>query len=91
MRANSRASRTSRITISLPRELLQDVDRRLVRHNETRSAAMRRVLQDALHDLREQEDIDRYVRSYRENPQTEEELGWADHAALERLKELPWK
>ena len=81
---------TSRITISLPTGLLEAVDNEL-KGEESRSAAIRRLLEDALRKSQEQREIERYIRGYREDPQTEAELGWSDVATCEHLSELPWK
>ncbi len=81
---------TARFTISLPANLLEAVDRKLARGEESRSAVVRRLLEEALREVEEREEIERYVWGYRESPQTEEELGWTDRATQERLAELPW-
>jgi Arc/MetJ-type ribon-helix-helix transcriptional regulator len=81
----------SRVTISVPTKLLESVDNELVQEGETRSGLIRRLLEKALREAKEREDIERYVRGYREEPQTEEEFGWSDQALLEHLKELPWE
>jgi metal-responsive CopG/Arc/MetJ family transcriptional regulator len=82
---------TSRFTVSVPTRLLEAVDRKLVNRDETRSAVVRRLLEEAVREVDEQEDVQRWIRSYRENPQTEEELGWADEAARQLLAEVPWE
>jgi metal-responsive CopG/Arc/MetJ family transcriptional regulator len=83
--------RVSRFTISVPAELLEAVDQQLIKGDETRSALIRHLLEAALREAEEREDVERYVRGYREQPQTEEELGWSDSAGLQHLAELPWK
>jgi metal-responsive CopG/Arc/MetJ family transcriptional regulator len=70
--------------------LVEAADRKLVRGSESRSAMIRRVLEEALRAADEKEDVERYVRGYREQPQTEEEFGWSDTALLQNLPELPW-
>ena len=80
---------TSRFTISLPTELLEAVDDKLVKRAGSRSEIIRGLLEAALREAQEQEDIERYVRGYQQNRQTEEELGWSDAVARERLAELP--
>lgn len=79
----------SRVTVSVPAALLEAVDRKLIRGEDSRSAVVRRLLEEALRQAQEQEDVERYLQGYRENPQTEEEFGWSDHATRERLVELP--
>ena len=92
-----RTLNTTRLTIRLPTELLEEVDQTLDR-TKNRSALVRRLLEDALraakqqHDrsAKEQRDIEAYIRSYTEQPQTEEELGWMDTLSVEALREVPW-
>jgi metal-responsive CopG/Arc/MetJ family transcriptional regulator len=79
----------SRFTISLPAELLEEVDDQLVGDDDSRSAVVRRLLEEALRERRRQRDVERYIRGYREQPQTEEEFGWSDVATTERLSEIP--
>ena len=74
----------------MPAQLLVAVDQTLVR-DENRSALVRRLLERALREAEEQQEIERYVRGYREQPQTEEELGWSDPLAVAALAELPWE
>jgi len=81
----------SRVTISVPTKLLESVDQELVKEGETRSALIRRLLEKALREAKETADVERYVRGYLEEPQTEEEFGWSDRALLEHLEEVPWK
>ncbi len=57
---------------------------------ESRSAVVRRVLEDALRDIEEQEQIEQYVQGYREQPQTEDEFGWSDRGTADRLAEASW-
>jgi metal-responsive CopG/Arc/MetJ family transcriptional regulator len=84
-------ARIARLTISLPADLLEAVDRKLARDSESRSALIRRVLEDALREAEEREDVERYIRGYQEQPQTEDEYGWSDAALLASLAELPWE
>jgi metal-responsive CopG/Arc/MetJ family transcriptional regulator len=77
------------VTLSLPGSLVHALDDRLTRDGESRSAAVRRLLELAVHALDEQGKIDRYVAGYRERPQTEDEFGWSDDVVRERLAEVP--
>lgn len=80
----------SRFTVSVPAALMEAVDKRLTRGKRGRSALVRRLLEDALRDEQEREDVARYIKGYQEQPQTEEEFGWLDVATLEYLKQEPW-
>lgn len=81
----------SRFTVSVPTTLLEALDRKLVADDSNRSAVIRRLVEQALRDAEEREDVARYVRGYQQAPQTEEEFGWFDVAARERLSEVPWE
>src|SRR5207247_8746394 len=77
----SHMSGVSRFTVSVPTRLLEAVDRKLVKGDETRSAVVRRLLEEAVCEADEREDVQRWIRSYQEIPQTEEGLGWLAEAA----------
>ncbi len=83
-------SNMTRFTVSIPAELLEALDTTLTKGKENRSAALRRILEEAVRAEQERREVERYVAGYRERPQTDEELGWAEPTALERLEELPW-
>lgn len=82
--------RASRFTVTIPAEMLEALDQKLTREEDTRSAVIRRLVEDALREVDEREDVERWIRSYREHPQTEEEFGWSDQATFAALAELPW-
>jgi metal-responsive CopG/Arc/MetJ family transcriptional regulator len=73
---------STRLTVSLPVSLVEALDRFLATRT-SRSAAVREALQRAVDEARRQEEIERFVRGYQAQPQTEEEFGWADVAALD--------
>ena len=81
----------SRVTVSLPAALLKALDEKLTREGENRSAALRRLLEEMLHNIEEQEQIARYVEGYRGQPQTEGEFGWSDAVAQQHLAEVEWR
>jgi hypothetical protein len=81
---------TSRFTVSVPTRLLEAVDQKLVK-DETRSAVVRRLLEAALRDAEEREDVEQYIRSYTERPQTDEEFGWIEAAARQSLAQERWE
>lgn len=81
----------SRITISLPTELLSEVEEKLAREDENRSATIRRLIEDALKGAKEKADVEQYIRAYKEQPQTEEEFGWTEALLGETLEDVPWE
>lgn len=85
------AGRTTRITVSLPSDLLEAAGNRLAREGEGTSALVRRLFEAALRDAEEQERVRQYMRGYQEAPQTDEEFGWADAAGREAVAEGEWK
>jgi Arc/MetJ-type ribon-helix-helix transcriptional regulator len=92
----SPASETTRVTISLPTSLVRELDERLMKGEPSRGAAIRRLIETALHDLearekRKLEEREQYIRAWREQPQTEEEFGWADRAVAEAMAEESWE
>jgi metal-responsive CopG/Arc/MetJ family transcriptional regulator len=63
----------AKVSLSLPTRVLEDAEKRLARPNESRSALMARLLEDALRQLDEREAEERYIRGYQEQPETEDE------------------
>lgn len=74
-------SSMSRITVTVPQELVLALDQKLTKGTESRSAVVRRLLEYALREAQEQDDIARYVKGYQEYPETDEEFGWLDYAS----------
>ncbi len=75
----------TKVSLSLPRDVLEEAERRLAHPNETRSGLISRILADALRELDEREAEERYVRGYLEHPETEEEKAIGRHAARRLL------
>jgi metal-responsive CopG/Arc/MetJ family transcriptional regulator len=67
-----------RVTVTLPARVVDALDHKLTEPDETRSAVIRRLVVRALREADEREAEERWVRGYLEQPQTEEELAWAD-------------
>ena len=80
----------AKIAISLPDEILQNIERERLASGETRSEFFRRAVQAFLRHKREREMEEQYIRAYREMPETAEELEGLDAAALESLAQEPW-
>ncbi len=94
------ATASSKITVTLPAALIRALDERLVNGEGTRSAVIRRLIEQELQarevrDRREQEEreqVEQFVRAWKEQPETEEEFGWLTHPrTLEHLNEAPWE
>lgn len=83
-------NKLTRVTITIPDELLGAAEEKLGKGESSRSALIRRIIEDALRAADEREKVAQYIREYRAHPQTEDEVGWGDALAIEALKELPW-
>ena len=80
----------AKIAISLPDDVLQEVERERNASGETRSEFFRRAVKALLKREREREAVEQYVRAYQEMPETEGEFAGLRSAGLEALAELPW-
>ena len=82
--------KTAKIAISLPEELLQGIERERRAKGETRSAFFRRAVEAFLRRERERDAIEQYIRGYQEQPETEEEVVFAESTGLAALAVNPW-
>ncbi len=84
----------TKIAISLPEELLQGIERERIEHGVTRSQFVRHAVEAYLRRERERADVERYVRSYQEQPETPQEVAEAEalyRAGLAAWADLPWE
>ncbi len=84
------ARKTAKIAISLPEDLLQDIEKERRVRGESRSEFFRRAVETLLNLERERELDEQYIRGYTELPETAEEVAWAQ-AGLAALAEVPWE
>lgn len=84
-------ARVVKLTVSLPRDLLEAVDRRQQVRGGSRSEFVRRALEHVLREEQEQQDVERYVRGYREQPETDEEALAMHQLASAVLAQEPWE
>jgi metal-responsive CopG/Arc/MetJ family transcriptional regulator len=82
--------KTTKIAISLPNEMLTDVEQERRESGESRSEFFRRAVEALLRRSREQDMTERYIRAYQQNPETKEEIEAARHAASAILSEESW-
>ncbi len=80
-----------KIAISLPGELLRRVEKVRRQTGETRSAFIKRVLEDSFAEEEERERVKRYQEGYLEYPETSEEVEAASAISAGALKEEPWE
>ena len=81
----------AKVTISLPMELVEDIDRRQEERGETRSDFIRQALERLFREEREREQIERYVRGYLRHRESEEDARANDELAVESLVAEPWE
>jgi metal-responsive CopG/Arc/MetJ family transcriptional regulator len=84
-------SKTAKVAISLPEDVLKAVEREREESGESRSEFFRRAVEMLLRRRREQEMSQQYVRAYQRMPETKEEVAAAYRAANNILAEEPWK
>jgi len=82
--------KTTKIAISLPDEMLTDVEQERRESGESRSEFFRRAAEVLLRRRREQDMSERYVRAYQQTPETKEEIEAARRAASAILAEESW-
>jgi metal-responsive CopG/Arc/MetJ family transcriptional regulator len=81
----------AKIAISLPDDVLEDIERERTVTGESRSEFLRRAVRTLLHHLREQEAVERYVKGYQEQPDTEEERTVVASTSRRAMAENPWE
>ena len=80
----------AKIAISLPDDMLRDVEKERQANGETRSQFFRRAAIELLKRKREREWDQDYIRAYQEMPETEAEFAGLRSAGLEALAQEPW-
>lgn len=83
-------SRVEKVTISLPSDVLEAVEREREANGSTRSQFFRQLVERHLRQERERRDDEAYIRSYQQDPETDEERAWAEYG-LKRLAEQSWE
>ncbi len=83
-------SKTTKIAISLPDELLSAVEQERSVSGESRSELFRRAVAMLLRRRQEQEMSEQYIRAYKQMPETREEIAAASHAASTILAGESW-
>lgn len=81
-------SKSVTITIELPEELVQAVEEECRARGESRDVFFWRALDAALPAKRET--VERYIRGYREHPETAEDVAAAYQSSVVILAQEPW-
>ena len=84
-------TKTSKIAISLPEEMLAAVEKERAMSGESRSEILRRAIRQFLARRRENKLSERYLHAYEEMPETEQEVAAARHSASAILSAEPWQ
>ena len=84
-------SKTTKIAISLPEEVLAAVEQEIQTSGESRSEFFRRAVEALFKQRQEQALSEQYMRGYRQVPETNEEIDAARLAASIILAEEVWK
>lgn len=80
-----------KIAISLPPELLKAAERERKARKQTRSELFRNALESFLRSEHERRASERYVRGYRDMPETEEEIQAVHQAGIAALARESWE
>ncbi len=86
-----KTSKTTKIAISLPEDVLDAVEKEREGSGESRSEFFRRAVEALLRRQREQELSEQYIRAYQNAPESPEEVEAARRAAGSILAEEPWE
>jgi metal-responsive CopG/Arc/MetJ family transcriptional regulator len=84
-------SKTTKIAISLPEEMLTALEKQREGSGESRSQIFRRAVELLLQQQREKEMSEQYINAYQQTPETSEEVAAARRAASTILAEEPWQ
>lgn len=80
-----------KIAISLPAEVLAEVERERQVTGESRSEFFRLAVERRLRDERRRVDVEQYVRAYQEHPESDEEVAIAGALGTAVLAAEPWE
>ena len=83
-------SKTAKIAISLPEDLLQVLEAWRKACGQTRSEFFRQAVEAFLRREQERELDEQYVRGYLETPETDEEAAWVQAVGITSLAGEPW-
>jgi metal-responsive CopG/Arc/MetJ family transcriptional regulator len=84
-------TKTAKIAISLPEEVLTAVEKEREGSGESRSQIFRRAVELLLRQRKEREINEQYIRAYQQLPETDEEISAARLSAIAVLGEEPWQ
>jgi metal-responsive CopG/Arc/MetJ family transcriptional regulator len=80
-----------KVTISIPADILGEIEQGRKERRETRSAFIRAAIEHVVRERRTQGDIERYIRGYQEHPESDDEIASAEQLSRAVLAEEPWE
>jgi metal-responsive CopG/Arc/MetJ family transcriptional regulator len=83
--------RKAKVAFSLDTQLLAQLERIRQGTGESRSAVIGRALERLTSQSAHQNEVERYVAAYREQPESRSEIGSARRRARRTLARLPWE
>jgi len=84
-------SKTAKVAISLPEDILNDIEKERKARGQSRSEFFRHAVKDYLHEKQETSAINEYIRGYQEVPESPEEFGVMEQLGIAVLSEEPWE
>jgi metal-responsive CopG/Arc/MetJ family transcriptional regulator len=82
--------KVTKIAISLPAEILSAVEKEREESGESRSRIFCRAVELLIHERKNKEMSEQYIRAYQEMPETEDEIKFANQTSSESLAGEPW-
>ena len=80
-----------KIAITVPPELLEEIESLRRRTRESRSAVFARAARALLQTEERRQNIQRYIQAYREQPETQSEILAAEKLARASLGAVEWE
>ena len=81
----------AKIAISIPDELLEAVDQERQSTGASRSQVFRCAVEEHLRRAKEREDVQQYIRGYREHPETRVERAVAESTLRYAFNDESWE
>ena len=82
---------SKKVAISLPAELLKEVERERRSRKQTRSEFFRNAIEELLRREEERREVEQYMQSYRDDPESPAEVRAIHSHAKKVFRELPWE
>lgn len=83
--------KVAKVTISLPGEVLEVVEKERKAKGESRSEFFRRAVEELLRQQRQRASVEQYIHGYKQMPDTDEEVQAVHKAGALVLAEEPWE